>query len=291
MIATHYQLIWRAQLDFCLQGNPNCAIEHPKGLHAPRGRLFMKRNAIVCFTVLLISGTALLLTLDGCGNYTVTPLSLGKIQHIVVVIQENRTPDNLFHDPVLIARGADIASSGLSSSGAIIPLTPAPLGVTYDLDHSHSAFLEMYQGGKMNGADRVRVYCDAAPCQVAPPPHAQFKYVQPSDVAPYFQMAEQYTFADRMFQTNQGPSLPAHQFLFSGTSAPTPTSSLFVAENTNFGLTGACNVPAWVTVALIGPDGKESSSMYPCFEHPTLADELDAAKISWRYYAPDASSI
>jgi hypothetical protein len=34
----------------------------------------------------------------------------------VIVFQENRTPDNLFQDPVLIARGADIASSGLNSS-------------------------------------------------------------------------------------------------------------------------------------------------------------------------------
>lgn len=30
-----------------------------------------------------------------------------------------------------------------------------------------------------------------------------------SDVQPYFQMAEQYAFGDRMFQTNQGPSFPA----------------------------------------------------------------------------------
>jgi phospholipase C len=27
------------------------------------------------------------------------------IQHIVIIFQENRTPDNLFQDPVLIARG------------------------------------------------------------------------------------------------------------------------------------------------------------------------------------------
>ena len=49
-----------------------------------------------------------------------------------------------------------------------------------------------------------------------PPPNPQFKYVNPSEVAPYFQLAEQYTFADRMFQTNQGPSFPAHQFHYRG---------------------------------------------------------------------------
>ena len=88
----------------------------------------------------------------------------------------------------------------------------------------------MYDGGKMDGADLINVTCyqGAANC---PPPAPQFWYVNPSEVQPYFQMAEQYTFGDRMFQTNQGPSFPAHQFIISGTSAPTATSNLFVAEN------------------------------------------------------------
>jgi phospholipase C len=31
--------------------------------------------------------------------------------------------------------------------------------------------------------------------------------------------------------------------------------------------------------------------MFPCFEHATLTDELDARGLSWRYYAPSATSI
>ena len=80
-----------------------------------------------------------------------------------------------------------------------------------------------------------------------------------SYVQPYFQMAEQYTFGDRMFQTNQGPSFPAHQFIISGTSAPTATSNLFVAENAQgvshaSGLTG-CLAPPAEFVYLIDPTG------------------------------------
>jgi phospholipase C len=120
-------------------------------------------------------------------------------------------------------------------------------------------------------------------------------YVNPTDVQPYFQMAEQYTFADRMFQTNQGPSFPAHQFIISGTSAPsappTATSNLFAAENPANGGNAGCIAPPTETVALVDPTGSESSKMYPCFEHATLTDLLDAANISWRYYAPSAGSI
>jgi phospholipase C len=44
-------------------------------------------------------------------------------------------------------------------------------------------------------------------------------------------------------------------------------------------------------VRLIDPSGNESSTMYPCFEHATLTDLLDAKGITWRYYAPSAGSI
>ncbi len=219
------------------------------------------------------------------------------IQHVVVIFQENRTPDNLFHDSVLIARGADIASSGVNSLGQTITLSPIDLGTAgsnpqnYDLSHANSAFVSMYDGGKMNGADLI----PCSPVANCPPnahPNPQFMYVNPSDVQPYFALAEQYTFGDRMFQTNEGPSFPAHQFILSGTSAPTATSDLFAAENMSVGATIAgCIATAGTTVALIGPSGKESSSQYPCFEHATLTDLLDAAAISWRYYAPTAGSI
>ena len=149
------------------------------------------------------------------GSQSLTLIAAAVIQHVVVIFQENRTPDNLFQDPVLIARGADIAQQGKSSSGQTIMLAPIDLGTAgsnpqnYDLSHAHSAFVSMYDGGKMDGADKI----PCAPAAQCPPnahPNPQFKYVIQSDVTPYFGMAEQYTFGDRMFQTNQGPSFPAH---------------------------------------------------------------------------------
>jgi len=248
----------------------------------------MDRSACFWLSVSLVSAGVVLLNLNACSGYsttTTTQIPVVKFQHVVVIVQENRTPDNLFHDPVLMARGADIASSGLNSSGATVPLTSSPLAINYDLSHVHSSFVAMYDGGKMDAADKIPAYCNLNPC----PPNPQYMYVQASDAGPYFQMAEQYTFGDRMFQTNQGPSFPAHQFILSGTSAPTATSNLFAAENPAGG--AGCAAAANSLVAIIDPGGKESSQMYPCFEHPTLSDELDAKGISWRYYAPNASSI
>jgi phospholipase C len=245
----------------------------------------MGRASLLFLSVSLAAAGALLLNANGCGGgSTAVPPPLVKIQHVIVIVQENRTPDNLFHDPVLIARGADIASSGLDSSGNQVPLTPTPLGINYDLGHSHGDFVVMCDLNpvtgvcKMDGAQYTAIVCDVGSC---PASYPQFKYVQASDVGPYFQMAEQYTFGDRMFQTNQGPSFPAHQFILSGTSAPSASSNLFAAENPSGG--AGCAAPPASYVTLIDPSGGESSSTYPCFEHATLSDELDAKGLSWHY--------
>jgi phospholipase C len=263
----------------------------------------MKRVAVCCGCLVALG--VLLLSLNGCGGSqttttaTTTVKPLAAIEHVVVVFQENRTPDNLFHDPVLIAEGADIAAFGVNSTGGKIPLTQISLGIGYDLDHSHSAFLQMCdlnsatETCEMEGADQVAVVCEGAPN--CPQANAQFMYVNPRDVAPYFQMAEQYTFGDHMFQTNQGPSFPAHQYIISGTSAPSPGSTMFVSSNAagapNADNNTGCAAPPSEFVSLIDPMGSESTLIYPCFEHPTLTDELNAKNISWKYYAPSAGSI
>jgi phospholipase C len=231
------------------------------------------------------------------GSQTLPLMVAAVIQHIVIIFQENRTPDNLFQDPVLISRGADIASSGVNSLGQTIPLTPIDLGTSgsnpqnYDLSHEHGAFVAMYRGGKMDGANLIAC-TPAANCPPNGHPNPQFKYVLPADVQAYFALAEQYTFGDRMFQTNQGPSFPAHQFIIAGTSAPTATSPLFASENPALHPAG-CIAPALNTVAMIDAAGSETAqpAQYPCFEHPTLTDLLGAQKLSWRYYAPSAGSI
>ena len=227
-----------------------------------------------------------------------------KFQHIVIIVQENRTPDNMFQDSNLIAAGADISASAQASTGAVT-LQPTSLGIDYDISHENQAWAKMCHYNASTGtcamdqADLISpVTCSkgATNCPPTSPP-AEFYYVQQSDVQPYWDMAEQYTFGDRMFQTNEGPSFPAHQFLISGTSEPEVNSPLFVGENplgvaTSSADTG-CTSPAAEYVALIDASGNETTNpaIYPCFEHPTLTDELKTAGVTWRYYAPLAGSI
>ena len=105
----------------------------------------MRSKALLVWGLLLCA--AGFLVSNGCGGSSsqkseVLPSSA--IQHVVVIFQENRSPDNLFQDPKLIAAGANIKNYGISATqpGVHIPLTPVPLGcppadcTTYNPDHS-----------------------------------------------------------------------------------------------------------------------------------------------------------
>ena len=216
-----------------------------------------------------------------------TPPPAGKIAHVVIIFQENRTPDNLFHG----LPGADIANSGLNSHGQTVQLMPVHLSgqlSPYDVDHSHLAFTTEYNGGGMNGFDLVRINCPSHTC-VNP---TAYGYVPQSEVQPYFTMAQRYVFADRMFQTNEGPSLPAHQYIIAGTSLNAPGSNLLAADNPHYvGNSGNCDGSPESTIALIDPQGNENHFARPCFEHQTLPDLLDAKGVSWKYYAPSPVSL
>ena len=210
----------------------------------------------------------------------------GGFKHIVVIVQENRTPDNIFGSNPQFEPGVDIANSGVNSHGKPIKLTAETLASCYDISHKHSAFLKMYDGGKMDGADLETAVKKSHHCTIPSTP--QFKYVDNSSgtVQPYFDMATEYGFANRMFETQQGPSYAAHQFIFGGTSAIDATSSTFAAENprdTNVGV--GCPAGAVQRVATVNKSGVEQlPGVFPCFDRPTMADILDKGQVSWTYY-------
>ncbi len=205
-----------------------------------------------------------------------------RVDHVVIVIQENRTVDYLFNG----LPGADTVQRGKMSDGQKVALQPISLAARYGISHRHSAFKVEYDHGRLDGFDKVHTHCQTR--RRCPPGYLRaYGYAPHAEVKPYFAMAEQYGFADRMFQSNQGPSFPAHQYLLSGTSEIAPHSTLLAAENPrtpNGGLTGGCDSPKGSLVVLINPKGRENQATYPCFEHLALPDLLERRSLSWRYY-------
>jgi phospholipase C len=233
---------------------------------------------------------------------------IANFKHVVVIFQENRTPDNLFQGLCMAPFGSAATCSTTPSSSqyniqtrdwldrhsptGVTQPTQVLLGNNYDLSHAHSAFVSQCDKDPLTGACRMDGSGDVV-CSGTCPNQPQFRYVASRPVTPYLQMATQYGWANYMFQTNQGPSFPAHQFIFGGTSAPSAAddaAGIFASENMSAnGAVAGCTAAADTTVQLIGPTG-ETTKVYPCFEHSTMPDLL-AGGITWRYYTPGAGSI
>jgi phospholipase C len=234
------------------------------------------------------AGALFALALGGCGGgsgfpgYTRIPVAshttypaptpdITAIAHVVVIMQENRSFDNLFNG----FPGANTAQSGIMSNGTTVTLRPTALTVPADIDHSHQGWWREYAGGKLFFDQ------DAPQGQPADYPYA---YVEESEIAPYWALANAYTLADETFQSNNGPSFPSHQYLIAAQSQGADENP--TAKSPGWG----CDDPAGTTVGLIGPNGVDSGSVFPCFNYETIGDELDAAHISWKYYAPALAS-
>jgi phospholipase C len=115
---------------------------------------------------------------------------------------------------------------------------------------------------------------------------------------PYLAMAKRWGWANHMYQTNQGPSYPAHQFIFGGTSALDASGDMagtFVSENfTPKGEFAGCLADTSAMNYLIDSSGTETPYGGAlgdfCYSRPTLATLLDNHSISWKYYAPAGTS-
>ncbi len=201
------------------------------------------------------------------------------IKHVVVIIQENRSFENFFAG----WPGADAPMYGWYRSCRTCKPFKVKLHVTgfkgYDLVHSYQAAVADYDGGKMDGFGLPLL----GNRQISG--YHPYAYVRHSLIEPYITMASQYTLADRMFPTELGGSFTAHLDLVAGTTNISQTRAL-VDQPT--GSPWGCDAPVgtwtWTvdTRRVIKPNGP-----YPCLAHfRTMADVLNTAGISWKYYEP-----
>ena len=107
------------------------------------------------------------------------PAQAGKIQHVVIVVQENRSFDDLFQG----YPGADTASSGLNSQGQTIQLQPVSLAATYDIQHFSSDYFAACDGtGSIPGTQcRMDGFDEELASGSHLPPNPQYGYVPASE--------------------------------------------------------------------------------------------------------------
>jgi phospholipase C len=196
----------------------------------------------------------------------------GKITHVVYVVQENRSFDNLFQG----YPGADTVSSGMNSSGQTITLQPSSLKNVYVIDHSAYAMFAACNGTgslpgtncQMNGFNNEGAY--------GGPQNPEYVYVPHAESKPYFDMAHEWVVADRMFQSQLDESFVGHQYVIA--------AQAHSSVDLPYGPWG-CEGGSGDFVATITQQRTGGSGQQACFDYTTLGDELDKAKLSWRFYA------
>ncbi len=215
----------------------------------------------------MVVGCLLVAFGDGRGQEGVQPPpGMERIQHIVVIIKENRTFDNYFGT----FPGADGATVGTLSTGAVIPLGRTPDRVPHDIAHSWRAALTAIDGGKMDGFDRIS--------GGGPPDFLAYTQLTEADIPQYFAYARQFVLADRMFSSLTGPSFPNHLYTVGAQSGG-------AINNPSSRDVWGCDATPDARVVVLDDNGRRTLQ-FPCFEFPTLADRLQAARVTWRYYAP-----
>jgi phospholipase C len=220
------------------------------------------------------------------------------IQHIVLIVQENRTLNDLFAT-FPGANGQTFGYELVNGQQQKINLKQIALGASQILNHGYSSFLTAYDNGNMDGFNLVHFGNGRLE------KNAAYVYVNPADVVPYWTMAEQYGFANNMFTTQGSASFSGHQALIRGSTCISSQA--------------ACQNPSYYSVSLIdnppysagawGCDSAPGTKMslitnslqlersagpFPCtndfpyypYTYETLRDLLDAKSVSWKYYTP-----
>jgi phospholipase C len=194
------------------------------------------------------------------------------IKHVVFIIKENHSFDNLFaHFP-----GAD-GTSFARVRGKRVPLGTTPDHLPFDIAHTNYSARTAVNHGKMNQFYRLygavqfgHDYADSA--------------YRKSEIPNYWAYASRFTLADHFFSTVLGPSFPNHLVEIaaqSGGAIDNPHGQ----KNLSWGCDAIGNSLVRVETAP-GTVIKEP----PCFDLPTLADEANQAGVSWRYYAAKPSN-
>jgi phospholipase C len=192
----------------------------------------MKRR--ISHTVRVLAGVGVLVALLPRTAPATEPVGIHKIQHVVVIMQENRSFDHYF--------GTYPGADGLprDAGGNFTTCIPDPnasscarpyhLDIAVDAGGPHTAddAIADVDGGKMDGfvtqSEKAQGRTDICAPRTNDPTCASGKvdvmgFHDRRELPVYWDYADRFVLQDHMFEPNLGWSLPSHLFMVSGWSA------------------------------------------------------------------------
>ena len=178
------------------------------------------------------------------------PAGFAKINHVLWIIQENRSFDNYF--------GTYPSADGIPP-GTCLPVLPGsaqcvkpfhmPKGMPqYDLNHAWEVVHAAYDNGRMDAF----VWAEGTPYTMG--------YYDDRDIPNYWDYARHFTLCDRFFSSQMGYSLPNHTYTVAAQSGGLIVNVASVKE---------------LEDVMDDPDG---------FSFASIVNLMSTSNISWKYY-------
>jgi len=215
-------------------------------------------------------------------------VGIHKIQHIVVIMQENRSFDSYFGtypgaDGIPMSNGRPTACApDIAGSHCVSPY-PDHFDVNRGGPHGHAAAVRDVNGTRMNGfvltRRTTRGLCDEPnnpDCVQAGSAKDVMGYHTGSDLPNYWTYAHDFVLQDHMFEPDSSWSLPAHLFMVSGWSADC------TRHNDPASCRNANQTPG--LRPRTGDPLNPSSYKAPIYAWTDLTYLLHAQGVSWNYY-------
>jgi phospholipase C len=196
----------------------------------------------------------------------------GKIDNVVVLIQENRSFENFFAG--FPHANAPLYGYAFHANHRVrVKLHATTFETNPDLPHIWQSAVTGWHKGKMDGfhtgpGRNFAAYAD----------------MDHEEIAPYWAMAEQYVLADAMFPSEFGGSYASHIMAVAGNDELSPTEAI-VNQPTH--APNDCDAPSQTRSSLVNNYRQvgRGNGPFPCFtQFNSIANVLDAAGISWRFY-------
>jgi phospholipase C len=188
-----------------------------------------------------------------------TTANLKKVDHLVVLMLENRSFDHMLGYLSLEDGRNDIdgLKAGMSNSQAgkkypIHHLQRTALTKPEDPCHGGACIAEQIASGMMSGF--VKNFVKSRP--QAPHPGLPMGYYNGSDLSTYDHLAREFAVCDRWFASVPGATWPNRLYAVAGRA-----------------------------------DGSKDPKKVPIYDLPSFARHLDTNKVSWRWYTHDVATL
>src|SRR5580704_4387954 len=154
-----------------------------------------------------------------------------KIQHVIVIMQENRSFDSYFGtfpgaNGIPMANGKPTVCVPDPMHGHCIAPYHSSIDLNHGGPHGEGAALTDINGGAMNGFVEEAQKPGITPCKIPndtvcniPGETDVMGYHDGGEIPNYWAYAKNFVLQDRMFEPNRSWSLPQHLFMVSGWSA------------------------------------------------------------------------